>query len=153
MTLLLLHVLVAEGIITILPSVYNANLRAELLYKSNNTLNSADTKTIACNGPFAGTSSVRIVRSSDGVEVYPSSVGLSPNTFYYAYFSNTMASNMALQWEISNIDTNYFSSWGYTAYFKTNSVGYCYLTVKGKMPNSSVYKTMIDNITLFGGAK
>jgi hypothetical protein len=131
----------------------NADLRAELLYRYNNTLHSADTKTIACNGPFAGTSSVRIVRSSDGVEVYPASVGLSPNTFYYAYFTNTMASNMDLDWDITNTDTSYFSSWGYIAYFKTNSVGYCFLTVRGKMPYSNVYKTLLNNITLYGGAK
>ena len=133
--------------------VTDADLTARLIKKSNNSLYSADTKTIACNGPFAGTSSVRIVRSSDGVEVYPASVGLSPNTFYYAYFTNTMASNMDLDWDITNTDTSYFSSWGYIAYFKTNSVGYCFLTVRGRMPYSNVYKTLLNNITLYGGAK
>lgn len=110
----------------------------------------ATTINIGCNGPLAGTSSVRVVRSSDGVEVFPSSIGLRPNTFYYAYFSNSMAYNMSLTWELNH--ATIYNSYGYLAYFRTDNAGYSFLTVKGRMPYSSTDKIMIDDITLYGGS-
>lgn len=108
----------------------------------------ATTIYIGCNGPLANTSSLRVVRSSDGVEVYPSYVGLSPNTWYYAYFSNAYASNMTLQWIFTNAIVS--SQYGYTAYFQTDSNGWATVTINGKMPGSTVYKYMMG-ATLYEG--
>ncbi len=132
-------------------STADTYLSVKLQNRSTGHIDFTSTIDIGCNGPLAGTSSVRVVRSSDGVEVYPATVGLSPNTFYYAYFSNSMASNMTLTW-IFNHATIYSQS-GYSVYFKTDSYGYTFLTVKGRMPYSSTDKTMIDGITLYGGSK
>lgn len=125
-------------------------LTIRLKNPSTGAVEYATTINIGCNGPLAGTSNIRVVRSSDGAEVFPSSIGLRPNTFYYAYFSNSMAYNMSLTW-IFNHATIY-NSYGYLVYFKTDSAGYSFLTVKGRMPNSSTDKTMINSITLYGGS-
>ena len=104
---------------------------------------------IGCNGPVAGDCSLRVVRSSDGVEVYPSSIGLRPNTFYYAYLSAPSGvSNMTFNWNFRNAEL--YSSYGFTAYFKTDYNGYALLTLTGKMPGSSVYKYILG-ATLYGG--
>lgn len=104
---------------------------------------------IGCNGPVAGDCSLRVVRSSDGVEVYPSSIGLRPNTFYYAYLSAPSGvSNMTFNWSFTNAQL--YSSYGFTAYFKTDDNGYALLTLTGKMPGSSVYKYILG-ATLYGG--
>ncbi|MBO7418338.1 MAG: hypothetical protein J6U14_05330 [Bacteroidaceae bacterium] len=129
-------------------STADTYLTVKLQNRSTGHIDFTSTIDIGCNGPLAGTSSVRVVRSSDGVEVFPAIVGLSPNTFYYAYFSNSEASNMTLTW-IFNHATIY-NQYGYTVYFKTDSYGYTFLTVKGRMPNSSTDKTMINDITLYG---
>ena len=102
---------------------------------------------IGCNGPVAGTSSVQIIRLHDNVEVYPALIGLSPNTSYCAYFSNTQTSIMTLQWLFSY--ATLYSQNGYMAYFQTDNNGYAFLTVNGKMPDSSVYKNMLG-VTLYG---
>lgn len=128
-------------------------LRVYLRDPSTGDISFAVSINIGCNGPLANTSSLRVVRSSDGVEVYPAYVGLSPNTFYYAYLTNTQASNMTLQWVFSNgfDDENnaiIYSQYGYTVYFKTSCYGWTFLTVNGKMPDSSVYKYLLG-VTLY----
>lgn len=128
-------------------------LRVYLRDPSTGDISFAVSINIGCNGPLANTSSLRVVRSSDGVEVYPAYVGLSPNTFYYAYLTNTQASNMTLQWVFSNgfDDGNnavIYDQYGYTVYFKTSSYGWTFLTVNGKMPDSSVYKYLLG-VTLY----
>jgi hypothetical protein len=124
-------------------------LKAKLINRTTGQADYIYPITIGCNGPIAGTSSLRVVRASDGVEVYPSYIGLSPNTWYYAYFSNSMAQNMTLSWTITN--TTSVTTYGYNAYFQTNGSGYCFVTVKGQMPGASVSKNMLS-LTLYGGA-
>ena len=51
-----------------------------------------DTYIIYANCLPSGGISMRVERSSDGVEVYPSYVGLCPNTYYYAYMTGTNSS-------------------------------------------------------------
>lgn len=122
-------------------------LRVYLRNTTTLAIEYATTIYIGCNGPRANTSSVRVVRSSDGVEVYPALVGLSPDTWYYAYFTNTQVSNMTLQWVFNHV--SYYNQYGYTCYFKTDSTGWSFLTVNGKMTDSSVYKYMLG-VTLYG---
>ncbi|MDO4186712.1 MAG: hypothetical protein Q4D30_09580 [Bacteroidales bacterium] len=123
-------------------------VRVYLKSTSSGPVQYATTIYIGCNGPRANTSSLRVVRSSDGVEVYPSSVGFSPNTWYYAYFTNPYASNMTLQWIFDHATVH--SQYGYTAYFKTDDTGWSLLTINGKMPGSTVYKYMMG-VTLYEG--
>ena len=128
-------------------------VRVYLKSSSSGDILYATTIYVGCNGPLANTSSLGVVRSSDGVEVYPAYVGLSPNTWYYAYLTNTQASNMTLQWVFSNGFDNannatIYDQYGYTVYFKTSSYGWTFLTVNGKMPGSSVYKYLLG-VTLY----
>ena len=105
---------------------------------------------LGISGSPTRTSSVRVVRASDGVEVYPSSIGLRPYTFYYAYLTSSQGTNMILTWEFNHATV--YSSYGNLAYFQTDSYGYTFLTVKGRMPNSSTDIILIDDITLYGGS-
>ena len=123
-------------------------IKAKLQNRTTGDIDFIVRKNIDCNGPAYGTSSVRVVRSSDGVEVFPASVGLSPNNWYYAYFSNTEVSNMTLNWDFNHATV--ISQSGYTVYFKTDNYGYSLLTVSGKMPGSSTFKEMLG-VTLYGG--
>ena len=122
-------------------------LRVYLKSSSTGSVLYATTIYIGCNGPLANTSSVRVVRSSDGVEVYPALVGLSPETWYYAYFSNSQVPNMTLEWVFNH--ATIYSQTGYSVYFKTDSYGWSFLTVNGKMSGSSVYKYLLG-VTLYG---
>ncbi|MBO7552557.1 MAG: hypothetical protein J6T82_00755 [Bacteroidaceae bacterium] len=122
-------------------------LRVYLRNTTTLAIEYATTIYIGCNGPRANTSSVRVVRSSDGVEVYPALVGLSPDTWYYAYFTNTQVPNMTLQWDFNHATVNI--NYGYTVYFKTDSTGWSFLNISGMMPGSSVYKHLLG-VTLYG---
>ncbi len=104
---------------------------------------------VGINGPHWRHCSLRVLRSSDGVEVYPSTVGLDPNTGYYAYFTtSTGGTNMMLDWDFTNItnDTSYDHT--YSCYFQTDSNGYCFLDIYGKMPGSSISKWLLG-VTLY----
>ena len=125
-------------------------MRVYLRNTSSGPVEYAITIYIGCNGPLAGTSSVRIVRASDGLQVYPSNpyIGLRPNTSYYGYFSNSMTSGMDLNWDFNNYATIIWSS-DYSVCFQTDSNGWAPLTISGKMPGSSVYKDLL-NIYIYG---
>lgn len=120
-------------------------LTVNLRNSSTGPVQYATTIAIGCNGPLAGTSSIRIERASDGLQVYPSNpyIGLRPNTYYYAYFSNTMTSNMDLQWDFYDYATVIWD-YDYSACFLTDYNGWTRLKVSGKMAGSSVYKEMLD---------
>ncbi len=135
----------------------DTQLTVHLKSSSTGSILYSTTITIGCNGPVAGTSSVRIERASDGLEVYPSnpSVGLRPNTYYYGYLTNTMAPNMTLNWDFDHATVIY--NFGNYAYFLTDDYGWTSLTVSGKMADSSVYKHLLSTIiyegydNLYGG--
>lgn len=131
-------------------STANTSISVTAYRKSDNLEVDAAYRDIGCNGPCANTSNIRIVRASDGLEVYPSnpSVGLRPYTYYYAYFSNSMASSMTLDWDLDYAFLDY--SAGYYAYFHTNDIGWTTVTVYGKMADSSVYKFMLSRIIYEG---
>lgn len=104
---------------------------------------------VGVNGPHWRHCSLRVLRSSDGVEVYPSTVGLDPNTGYYAYFTtSTGGPDMYLDWQFTNItnDTSYDHT--YSCYFQTDSNGYCFLDIYGTMTGSSISKWLLG-VTLY----
>ncbi len=132
-------------------STSDTYLTVNLKNSSDGSVLFATTIYIGCNGPLTGTSSVRIVRADDGLEIYPSNpqIGMRPNTRYYGYFSNSMASNMYLNWEYNGNASEVWKD-GYTICFDTNSNGWVHLEISGKMPNSSVYKEMLETYVYEG---
>lgn len=91
--------------------------------------------------------SLRVVRSSDGVEVYPSSVGLCPNTYYYAYISGTAGAT--LTWNPTH--ATLLDSSNTYMYFKTDSQGWSILNVYGVLSQYGVSK-QLAGVTLYGGS-
>lgn len=55
---------------------------------------------------------------------------------------------MTFKWSFTNAEL--YSSYGFTAYFKTDYNGYALLTLTGKMAGSTVYKYILG-ATLYGG--
>ena len=71
-------------------------------FKKNGIVVATSTYTIYANRlPSFGNLSLRVVRSSDGVEVYPAYVGLCPNTYYYAYLTGTY-NNYNYTWDMNH---------------------------------------------------
>ena len=130
----------------------NTNVDADAIivaryYNSDGSLHSTYIKYVGINGPYKNTSSVVVVRSSDGAEAYPSTaLRLEPNTWYYAFFSCPVTVSVT-DWVFSNAENISFS--GYQCHFKTDSQGWSFLQVKGKMSAFNVEKTLLD-VTLFG---
>lgn len=116
-------------------------------YDTAGNLVSASTKYVGVGGPHSSTCSLRVVRSSDGVEVYPSSVGLSPNTYYYAYF--TCPSAVTVTWSPDSHITILESS-NSMMYFKTDNQGWSLLNIYGTMSAYGVKKLLLG-VTLYGG--
>ena len=96
--------------------------------------------------PF-GSMSLRVVRSSDGLEVYPSSYGLCPNTFYYAYLTGASA-NYSYNWDMNHA-TVYSSNSG-QAYFQTDSQGYTFFDLYATDTPTGVTEK-VYSATLYGG--
>lgn len=132
-------------------STSDTYLTVNLKNSSNGSVLFATTIYIGCNGPLAGTSSVRIVRADDGLEIYPSNpqIGMRPYTRYYGFFSNSMASSMNLNWEYNENASEIWED-GYSVCFDTNSNGWVHLEISGKMPNSSVYKDLLETYVYEG---
>lgn len=132
-------------------STSDTYLTVNLKSSSTGSVLFATTIYIGCNGPLAGTSSVRIVRADDGLEIYPSNpqIGMRPYTRYYGFFSNSMASSMILNWEYNGNASEVWKD-GYSVCFDTNSNGWVHLEISGKMPNSSVYKDMLETYVYEG---
>ena len=61
-------------------------------YDSNNNVISQSRFYVGINGPHVNHCSLQVVRSSDGVEVYPThNTYMDPYSYYYAYFSSSSA--------------------------------------------------------------
>lgn len=97
--------------------------------------------------PSINVQSLRVVRSSDGVEVYPSYVGLCPNTYYYAYITGTNPS-FSYNWDM-NYATVYSSGYA-QAYFQTNDVGWTFLDLYATDTTANITE-QIYGVTLYGG--
>lgn len=103
---------------------------------------------IGVGGPHSQNVSVRVVRSSDGVEVYPSGNGLAPNSYYYAYLSGASACSN-ITWSPDSHLQNLQSS-NTMMYFKTDSQGWGTLNIYGTVSRYGINK-QIKGITLYGG--
>lgn len=97
--------------------------------------------------PSISVQSLRVVRSSDGVEVYPSYVGLCPNTYYYAYLTGTTY-GFTYTWDM-NYATVYSSSYN-QAYFQTDSQGWTFLDLYATDTTANITE-QIYGVTLYGG--
>ncbi len=125
----------------------SGTLTATFKDPSNNVIYT-DTYTVYANCLPSGGLSLRVVRSSDGVEVYPSYVGLCPNTYYYAYLSGS-DSSYSYNWSMNHA-TVYNSNYN-QAYFKTDSEGWTFLDLYATDPISGVTDN-IYGVTLYGGS-
>lgn len=127
-------------------STTDATIVAYIYY--NGSITHASYKSLGVNGPRPEDCSVRVVRSSDGVEAYPSSaVRLEANTFYYAYFTSPVTVNLST-WDFHNHATIY-DYYNYVCYFKTDSQGWCFLDIYGYMTDYGVIKNL-KSVTLYG---
>ena len=132
-------------------SLKNANIAADATItatfrnKKTNTIISQSRYDIGINGPHYNDCSIRVLRSSDGAEVYPShNVYLEPNTYYYAYFSTTSGgSNMNITWTFYDDEVDIISQYGYTLYFKTGYIDNCFLHIDGKLYGSNITKSLL----------
>lgn len=135
---------------TLILTLKNASIIADAtitatFYNSSNNVISQSRFDIGINGPHYNDCSIRVLRSSDGAEVYPShNVYLEPNTYYYAYFSTTSGgSNMSLTWTFYDDEVDIISQYGYTLYFKTGNIDNCFLHIDGKLYGSSITKSLL----------
>ncbi|MBQ6037520.1 MAG: hypothetical protein IJL37_02480 [Bacteroidaceae bacterium] len=128
-------------------SVGDGYVQARFYETSTNTLKKTLSYNIGVGGAHTSNVGLRVVRSSDGVEVYPSSVGLCPNTYYYAYISGTAGAT--LTW--SPTHATVISSSNSYMYFYTDSYGYSLLDVYGVLSQYGVSKKLVG-VTLYGGS-
>lgn len=117
-------------------------------YDSSNNILAVSSKPLGVNGPRLNSSTVRILRSSDGVEAYPSTaVRLEPNTYYYGYF-NGLSSVFLTDWDFNGHAT-WINEPSYPVHFLTDSQGWCFLDVYGYMSSYGVVKKLVS-VTLYG---
>lgn len=135
---------------TLMISLKNANNSGDTtisatFYDSNNNVISKSWFFTGVNGPHSNDCSIRVLRSSDGAEVYPlHNVYMQPNTYYHAYFSTTTGGpNMNLTWSFYGNDVDIISQYGYTLYFKTGNVSGCFLHLDGTLYGSSIIKELL----------
>lgn len=118
------------------------------IYNSDGSLYSSDAIQVGLNGPHANHCSLQVVRSSDGLEVYPThNAYMEPYSYYYANFSSSVPYGMTLNWQYTY--ANYTdNSTNNTSYFQTDDNGYVLLNIYGKMTGSSVWKKLMA-VTLY----
>ena len=118
-------------------------------YDSNNNVISQSRIYVGINGPHANHCSLQVVRSSDGVEVYPThNAYMDPYSYYYAYFSSSSAPyGMTLDWQYQFIDHD-DNSTSNTSIFQTNDNAYAVLNIYGKMPGSTIWKKIMG-VTMY----
>lgn len=117
-------------------------------FKKNGQVVATSTYAIYANRlPTQSTPSLRVVRSSDGVQAYPGSVGLCPNTYYYGYLTGTN-SNYNYTWDMNHA-TVYSSSYN-QAYFQTDSQGWTFLDLYATDPTTGVTQ-QVYSVTLYDG--
>lgn len=124
----------------------SGTLTATFKDASNNVIYT-NNYTVYANCLPSGGLSLRVERSFDGVEVYPSYVGLCPNTYYYAYLSGSNSS-YSYNWSMNHA-TVYNSSYN-QAYFMTDSEGWTFLDLYATDPISGVTDN-IYGVTLYDG--
>lgn len=124
-------------------SIANETITATFYDAFNNVI-SVSRIYVGMNGPHPFNCSLRVLRSSDGIEVYPSSVYMEPYTYYYAFFDGV--SNITLDWQFTY--TNYVSTSGSTAYFQTGDSDFVLLNLYGKMSGSTIWK-QIFGLTIY----
>ena len=136
-------------------SLKNANTAADVtitatFYDINNNVISQSRFYTGINGPHYNHCSIRVIRSSDGAEIYPNHTAyMEPNTYYYAYFSTSTGGSMDLDWSFYDEGMEILSSYAHTLYFKTGSYNYdCFLHVDGRMYGSSITKSLLG-VTLY----
>ncbi|MBO7552551.1 MAG: hypothetical protein J6T82_00725 [Bacteroidaceae bacterium] len=130
----------------------NANIAADAtiianFHSSGTYISHQSRYDIGINGPHYNHCSIRVVRSSDGAEIYPNhTVYMEPNTNYYAYFSTTTGgSNMNLTWTFydNDDDVDILNQYGYTLFFKTGDIDNCFLHIDGKLYGSNITKSLL----------
>ncbi|MBQ6037403.1 MAG: hypothetical protein IJL37_01870 [Bacteroidaceae bacterium] len=131
-------------------SLKNANTTADVtifatFYDSNNNVISQSRFDTGINGPHYNHCSIRVIRSSDGAEIYPNHTAyMEPNTYYYAYFYTSTGGSMDLDWSFYDDGMEILNSYAHTLYFKTGSDNYdCFLHVDGRMYGSSITKALL----------
>ena len=135
---------------TLMISLKNASTTADTsvtatFYDSDNNVISQSSFDTGVNGPHYNHCSIRVIRSSDGAEIYPNhTVYMEPNTYYYAYFSTSTGGSMSLDWSFYDEGMEILSSYAHTLYFKTGSYNYdCSLHVDGRLSGSSITKALL----------
>ena len=117
-------------------------------FKRNGQVVATSTYAIYANRlPTQSTPSLRVVRSSDGVQAYPGSVGLCPNTYYYGYLTGTYSS-YNYTWDMNHASV-YSSSYN-QAYFQTDSQGWTFLDLYATDPTTGVTQ-QVYSVTLYDG--
>ncbi|MBR1940729.1 MAG: hypothetical protein IJ845_05285 [Bacteroidaceae bacterium] len=138
---------------TLMISLKNASTAADTsvtatFKDSDNNVISQSTIYTGINGPHYNHCSVRVIRSSDGAEIYPNHTAyMEPNTYYYAYFSTSTGGSMDLDWSFYDEGMEILNSYSNTLFFKTGSDNYdCFLHVDGRMYGSSITKALLGVI-------
>ena len=131
-------------------SLKNANSTADVtitatFYDSNNNVISQSRFDTGINGPHYNHCSIRVIRSSDGAEIYPNHTAyMEPNTYYYAYFYTSTGGSMSLDWSFYDDGMEILNSYAHTLYFKTGNDNYdCFLHVDGRLYGSSITKALL----------
>ena len=130
-------------------STANTYVRANFTNPSTNTVVYSVYMNVGANGPHYADCSIRVVRSSDGLEAYPSYYGLRPDTWYYGYFYTTTGANLSLRWDFTYSSCS--NPTGTPVYFKSGANGYDLVNVYGTLSGSSVEKLLLG-VTLYGGS-
>ena len=135
---------------TLTLTLNNASITADAtisatFYDSNNNIVSQSRLDTGINGPHYNHCSIRVIRSSDGAEIYPNHTAyMEPNTYYYAYFYTSTGGSMDLDWSFYDEGMEILDSYAHTLYFKTGSYNYdCFLHVDGRMYGSSITKSLL----------
>ena len=128
-------------------SVTGVGVVAAQLSNSSGVLVGRSSLSVYVNRLPPMSASIRVVRSSDGAEVYPSGSGLSPDSYYYAYISGV--GGYSITWQPDS-HAQILSSSNSMLYFKTDSQGWTILRVNATDQTTGVTQKILD-VTLYGG--
>ena len=128
------------------PTITGDGSLTAIIKDSQGNVKHTITHYIGANGPHYSYVHVRIIRSSDGVEVYPNGPGLCRNRFYYAYL--TVPVNLSVTWSPSHVQI--LSSSDSMMYFKVDDAGYSVLHIYGVVAEYGISK-QIFGVTIPGG--
>ncbi|MGP1476180.1 MAG: hypothetical protein ACTTJK_01725 [Phocaeicola sp.] len=128
------------------PTIIGDGSLTAIIKDSQGNVKHTITHYIGANGPHYSYVHVRIIRSSDGVQVYPNGPGLCRNRYYYAYL--TVPVNLSVTWSPSHVQI--LSSSDSMMYFKVDDAGYSVLHIYGVVAEYGVSK-QIFGVTIPGG--